>query len=244
MFIKRKPEPCGVEFKNIGDAQSGIILFLEMTEGKAEQLRPEYYQEYGATTSCTLRLTAPWHGSKRDIGGDSWLESWFASVKTAQALARKGLYFVGDVKTATSRYPVDAIKLATPQSSGAWATYSSQLFVNDGTTVPIYAVSHRCGEGVHNFVATCGVTLRGHQSIMAYFKDEEERYNNECFDVELTRQAPKVVNDFISLAQPTNDRHNCSVRVSPTLLLLVMVTLNAVAAAVAPAIHATRPLVG
>lgn len=38
-FVRRKPEPVGVELKNIGDAISGLILNQEMVEGKAENLR-------------------------------------------------------------------------------------------------------------------------------------------------------------------------------------------------------------
>ncbi|KAL1519186.1 hypothetical protein AB1Y20_003446 [Prymnesium parvum] len=36
MFVRRKPEPLGAEFKNIGDALSGLILRMEITKGKAE----------------------------------------------------------------------------------------------------------------------------------------------------------------------------------------------------------------
>ena len=202
VFIKRKPEPCGVEFKNIGDALSGIILFVEMHEGKAEDLKWKWWREYGATTACTMRLSEHWHGTGRVVAGDSW----FASVKTAEALGTKGLYFIGDVKSATKRYPVDAITDATSAESGAWATFSSTLQLGGDKTMPIYSVSHRRGEAVHKFVATCGTTLGG-GSHWAYFEDEEDRYNAECKDFELTRKCPRVLNDF-TLAQPTIDRHN------------------------------------
>ena len=33
-FVKRKPEPCGIEISNAMCASTGIMLFLEMNEGK------------------------------------------------------------------------------------------------------------------------------------------------------------------------------------------------------------------
>ena len=43
MFVKRKPEPLGVEMKNIGDALSGMLLFMEIVRGKAEIIKPKYW---------------------------------------------------------------------------------------------------------------------------------------------------------------------------------------------------------
>ena len=90
---------------------------MEAHEGKADDLKWKWWREYGATTACTMRLSENWHGTGRVVAGDSW----FTSVKTAEALATKGLYFIGDVKSATKRYPVEAIVNATPEVSGAWA---------------------------------------------------------------------------------------------------------------------------
>lgn len=72
--------------------------------------------------------------------------------------------------------------------------------------VPIYAVSHRRGPNVHKFIATCGTTLPG-GAAKAYFADDEERANANLADYEITRKAPRVLNDY-TLAQPCLDRHN------------------------------------
>ena len=203
VFIKRKPEPCGVEFKNIGDALSVSSSSWSSTRASPKTSSGGGGASMdGATTACTMRLSENWFGTGRVVAGDSW----FASVKTAEALSTKGLYFIGDVKSGTKRYPVDAITDATSEESGAWATFSSTLQLGGDQTMPIYCVSHRRGEAVHKFVATCGTTLGG-GSHWAYFEDEEERYNVECKDFELTRKCPRVLNDF-TLAQPTIDRHN------------------------------------
>ena len=98
MYVQRKPEPLGTEFKNIGDALSGMMLFLEITKGKAGVVKPKYWSiQNGATAATTMRLSENWFGTNRVIAGDSW----FASVRTIELLAEHGLYFIGDVKTNT-----------------------------------------------------------------------------------------------------------------------------------------------
>ena len=213
-FVKRKPEPLGVEMKGIGCALSGIVLRQEICEGKhrnhvhkfEEPGKPERMQH---TTAVTVRLAEPWWGSGRVVAADSW----FASVWTAEELGKRGLYFIGDVKTATKRYPKDAITEATGAESGDWATFTSELKLGGDKTMPIFAVSHRRGssgddedkaKGVHKFVCTAGTTLSGNAHV-ACFEDDEERANGIAY--ELARKAPRVVNDF-TLAQPCIDRHN------------------------------------
>lgn len=203
MFVKRKPEPLGAEFKNIGDALSGMILNMEITKGKAELIKPKFWsKENGATAATTMRLSEPWFGSNRVVAGDSW----FASVRTAELLAQNGMYFIGDVKTGTRRFPLELLKEATHEDNGSWAVFTSELQLGGDRTIPVYSVSHRRGQSLHGFVATCGTTLpgKGHN---AYFEDDEERTMAETVEHEIARKCPRVLNDF-TLAQPTIDRHN------------------------------------
>ena len=53
------------------------------------------------TTAVTQRLSEHYHGTKRSIAGDGW----FASVKTAEAMQRMGMNFVGVIKNSTANYP-------------------------------------------------------------------------------------------------------------------------------------------
>ena len=199
-WVPRKPEPLGVELKTVGDALSGIMLRIEICEGKEPMKAKKYSAEYGATTACTMRLFEPWFGTDRVAAADSW----FAGVKTTWAMLDNGLHFIGDVKTNSSLFCKEALVDATAEASGAWATYSSMLKISNGKELPIYSVSHRRGASTHTFIATCGTTLRG-SSTKAYFEDDEERASGQEF--ELYRQAPRVLNDF-TLAQPCLDRHN------------------------------------
>jgi hypothetical protein len=202
MFVRRKPEPLGVELKDMGDALSGCMLFLEITKGKAEVIKPKYWVKGEACAATTLRMSENWFGTNRCVAADSW----FASVRTAERMWENGLHFTGDVKTGTSRFPLKALKDATPQTNGAWAVYTSTLTIGGDKTIPIFSVSHRRGESIHGFISTCGTTLPGNAHL-AYFEDDEERAMGEISEHEVARDCPRVLNDF-TLAQPTVDRHN------------------------------------
>ena len=202
-FVKRKPEPLGAELKDLACALCGMILNMEIVKGKAEEVKPKYWsKDVGACAATTLRLSEPWFGTQRVVAGDSW----FASVSTAELLMKKGLYFIGDVKTGTKRFVPKAVyDEATAHENGAWATFTTELD-HDGKKIPAYCVTHRRGESIHGFIATCGTTLSGN-AVNVYFEDDEERLLTETVEYELTRKAPKVLNDFTA-AQPAIDRHN------------------------------------
>ena len=139
---------------------------------------------------------------------------------TAECLLNKGLFMIGDVKTATKRFPIKDLQAATGNGNGDWATYVSKLQLGGDKTMVLYAVSHRRGGisataddhpddvepgKVHNFLATCSTTLRGNAHVATLETDEERGANVQ--PVEVTRKAPRTVNDF-SLGQPAIDRHN------------------------------------
>ena len=210
-WVPRKPEPLGAELKTAGCALSGMIIRIEVCKGKDTHKDLEYFKaksshdgvEFGHTTSTSLRLVKPWHGSQRVVAADSW----FASVKTAEAFANRGLFFIGDVKTATRRFCGADLEAATGPESGAWATFTSELKLDGDKTMPIFAVSHRRGESVHKFISTCGTTLRGAAHTATFEDDEDRAYVDDCNTYELTRKCPRVLNDY-TLAQPCIDRHN------------------------------------
>ncbi|DBA01784.1 TPA: hypothetical protein N0F65_010194, partial [Lagenidium giganteum] len=92
---------------SIADRDTGILLGLEIMEGKLKQKQKTYAREYGEGTSIVLRLTKPYTGSGRTVVADSA----FASVKTlVQLEAQRGLYFMGIVKTATAEFPKATLK--------------------------------------------------------------------------------------------------------------------------------------
>ncbi|OWY90602.1 hypothetical protein PHMEG_00041199 [Phytophthora megakarya] len=55
-------EGKGTELKSIADGESGVLLGLELVEGKDRQRAKQYYREYGEGTAVVLRLAAPYKG--------------------------------------------------------------------------------------------------------------------------------------------------------------------------------------
>lgn len=184
-WVPRKPEPMGCELKSLACAMSGLLLFAEIAEGEQRHARHKWHAEYGHTTSTTLRCTELYHGTQRVVYGDSW----FAGVKTAEAMLKHGLYFLGDVKTNTKRYPTEELKKDTGEERGAWAVYASALQIDDKMH-PVYATSHRRGESVHCFVHTCDVTLPGDSHVGIIL--DREAGDGTVQDYVLERKAPKV----------------------------------------------------
>lgn len=87
------------------------------------------YAAFGAGTAWCLRLTKPWHGSGRTVIGDSA----FASVQTAVQLKRRGLSFIGVVKTATSRFPDKVIR---EWAQGKQGTQATAIARTEGCVLP------------------------------------------------------------------------------------------------------------
>lgn len=101
MHVQRKPTPIGRETHTLADKDTGCIIRTEIYEGKAYMQGKDFVSEYNAGTALTLRMTKPWWGSGRLV----ILDSAFASFMCAKALANKGMYMVGNVKTAHWSFP-------------------------------------------------------------------------------------------------------------------------------------------
>lgn len=57
------------------DALTHIVMNLELIEDKEMMAEKTHVKEYDATTTLTLRLTQPDHGSGRCTVADSWFGS-------------------------------------------------------------------------------------------------------------------------------------------------------------------------
>ena len=64
MYIPRKPTPLGFMLKTLVDTATGILLNAEIVEGSEEDANKAFNGEWGKSTGCTLRLSAPWHGNR------------------------------------------------------------------------------------------------------------------------------------------------------------------------------------
>ena len=96
----------GAELKAMACGLTGILLKLDIMEGKeANHLKP-FSAEYGESTAVVLRLCSSLFGTGRNVHADSA----FSSVKTLIALGERGLYFQRMVKTAHKEYPMGFMK--------------------------------------------------------------------------------------------------------------------------------------
>ncbi len=90
-WVPRKPEPPGTEFKTAADPATGVMLALEIQEGKpaTDTMRARMGCTLIPSTSCVARLVslippAP-VSYRRIIVGDAW----FSNVATAVEVARQ-----------------------------------------------------------------------------------------------------------------------------------------------------------
>ena len=75
-FIKRKPKPLGTEFKTLCDTVTGVMVHMEIQEGKEAMRVKTHARELGVTCACTLRLAETCKQGTTVMG-----DSWFGSVK-------------------------------------------------------------------------------------------------------------------------------------------------------------------
>jgi hypothetical protein len=88
----------------------GIMLYVEMQEGKERTARLKYVQDFQATTACTLRMLAALSLGENSLPPDKKLhrvvfgDSWFASMETMKGVTREiRAAFCGDYQDSTQR---------------------------------------------------------------------------------------------------------------------------------------------
>jgi hypothetical protein len=189
--IARKPEGVGAEFKSLADPYTGIILFLEIQEGKDAMRAKDWCRELGAGAACTMRMTRSWHGSGRTIIGDSW----FGSFKCALALAGVGLFSIMMVKTAHRMFPLAFLKewAATennrrdangePIPWGNHKVLRHKHLLPSGESMDFYALGHR-DRKLKTIISNKGTTLPGepmHVERSRIVNDDEGRPMTEFY---------------------------------------------------------------
>ena len=110
-FILRKPEPLGTELKTVASKGSnGPMIYAEVQEGKEAMKQKAFFNTYGATSACVLRLGKGTKdlGQLHDVSIRNlyYGDSWFASLKTAVAVYEEiDSEFLGPVKTSHKQFP-------------------------------------------------------------------------------------------------------------------------------------------
>lgn len=198
--IPRKPKGVGLEFKCVADVSSGIMLGLEIHEGKDAMAEKEFAGQYQKHVATTLRLVKPYFGSTRTVFGDSW----FGSVTCAEALKEHGMYSIFVVKTAVKRFPKRALLAQAYPTRG----HSVAMEAVTASGVHITAMAWRdfsdakahSGRGqLKTIVGTAGTSAVGEAHI-------KKRYC-EGKSVEISVTRPQMYAEYYGAAQ-TIDVHN------------------------------------
>ena len=196
--IVRKPEGVGAELKSLCDGESGILLHLEIMEGKDTRGVKEFSDRYPSSIALTLRITKKYFGTGITVHADSA----FSSVACAIALASRGLYFMGCVKTATKMFPKKYLQnWAQPDNvaRGSHKTLQSTILLEDNIrTAPIFAVAWK-DLAVKNIVCTRGLTaIQGDPSIRHRRRVVEMEYGHENDRYTLEIPRPQAIEMFYS----------------------------------------------
>ena len=195
--IVRKPEGVGAELKSLADGESGILLHLELMEGKEAQAAKEFCDEYPSSIAMTLRIVKHYFNSGRTLHADSA----FSSVSCAIALRERGLFFLGCVKTASKRYPKKYLNEWGQREDverGSHKTLTATAACSNGELIPIFAVAWK-DLTIKLLICTRGVTnIPGDPSIRHRRRIVEMEYGDENDRYELAIPRPQVVQMFYS----------------------------------------------
>ena len=199
-YVPRKPVPLGCEVKCVADGTSGVMMFLEIQEGKTRMMRARFADEYPATVATTLRMIAamglgevslqPGDKLRRVVIGDSW----FASRHTACSLKEKfGVEFTGCVKTAHAGFPIEAMRW-TLQSLERGQSCVFKLEGEDVWAVGWSDVHYK------TYITTHGETSEGEPA-----QKKRQRLDGRNFSIQIPR--PKIIGEYHE-HMGWVDRHN------------------------------------
>lgn len=156
--IIRKPEGVGIEMKAMADGETGIIMQLDIMEGKVRQRKKDFYNETQSEGAAViLRLMKHWLKSFRVVHADSA----FSSVLTLMHLRRYCLHFMGIVKTAHREFPLKYLLSRsdefTGHNRGGHILLQSSKDSNGLSHPPIYALAWY-DRKAKCIVSSCGST--------------------------------------------------------------------------------------
>ena len=161
-FVGRKPTNMGRELFTTACCDTGIIIFAQLHEGATRMAQKEFVAEWGKNPSKAMRCVKPWFGSGRLV----ILDSGFASFKCAHGLAENGLFTIGNVKTASAKFPKDWLLDQVPER-GNRGCASTNITLKSGATWSVVGVADRDKQPM-TLIATAGTTTMGEPMVRHY----------------------------------------------------------------------------
>lgn len=195
--IIRKPEGVGAELKSLADGESGILLHLELMEGKEAQAAKEFCDVYPSSIAMTLRIVKKYFHTRITLHADSA----FSSVSCAEALLEKGLFFMECVKTASKRYPKEYLNnwgRREDVARGSHKTLVSHVVLANGNEEGIFACAWK-DLTIKLLICSRGITsVQGDPSVRHRRRIVETEYGHENDRYDLAIPRPQAVEMFYS----------------------------------------------
>ena len=86
--------------KNVARLRLGVMLHLEIQNGKEAMKTSNFQKDLGGTTACMKRLAISNKGCGQLTSNDTnFAGSWFSSVNTSEEVMAAGVDYCGPVKT-------------------------------------------------------------------------------------------------------------------------------------------------
>ena len=199
--IDRKPEN-GCEIQNSACGRSGVMLRLKLVK-TAEECETEHANTaddgllHG--TRVLKALVAPWTNSNRIVCADLY----FASVGCCEELKRIGLRFIGVVKTATKRFPMQYLSQIELENRGEF----SGLVCRDHSGDPKFLSFVWMDRERRYFISSASSLQEGEPYSRKRWRQVSEEDNAEPENVELTIPQPKAAEIYYAVCGKI-DQHN------------------------------------
>ena len=199
--MERKPEN-GCEIQNSADGVSGVMMRLKLVKTAEEEATIVREDENGLLhgTSILLELTKPWHNK-----GDRVVcaDSYFASVGAAEEMEKKGLGFIGVVKTATKRFPQAYLSTIELENRGDYRGVVSK----NPNGRPIYAAFVWMDRDRRYFISSRSSLHEGAPYSRNRLRQVDQTPNAPPVHVDLNIPQPKAAEIYYSTCARI-DQHN------------------------------------
>ena len=204
--IARKPQGVGAEMKAVACGDSGMLLGLDIQEGKERNSQKKYVAAYGAGAAVVLLLCEHWLGVYRIVVVDSAC----ASRKLLIALlALFGMAMMGAVKTASTGFPKkwlsDYHAYGTQRDEqgnqklprGSWVVLESKYTVCNSTVERVMYAVGWLDKKLKAIICNCSTTLKALSDSVRRRHRKVER-DGEYFteSVYLNIPRPQAIADF------------------------------------------------
>jgi hypothetical protein len=207
--IDRKPEN-GCEIQNSACGTSGVMLRLKLVQGGGhgndEGVEDDDDDDDGVGVlslshggKICLDLVAPWIDTDRIVCADSY----FASVSTAVALKKRGLRFIGVVKTAHRAFPKSTLGSIELFNRG-----DRRALITTIDDVEVLALVW-LDRDRRMFVSTCKSTRHGKPYTRRRWRQVDQRPNADPEVVELTIPQPKLCETYYSTCAAIDQHNRC-----------------------------------